>query len=144
MLKDGNRMVRYSLKQLLRSPLKTGLFFLLLAMTACFLFLGVDLWEMNQKVMKEFEDIFVTIGTVQQKKSDSELKVVWDELTGKNTYYQKQKYGKWIQDNELVFDEAKYLAEPIQRLYFGADMEYLSDFPSFDGRSTHRFFCLGF
>ena len=80
-------MVRYSLKQLLRSPLKTGLFFLLLAMTACLLFLGVDLWEMNQKVMKEFEDIFVTIGTVQQKKSDSELKVVWDELTGKNTYY---------------------------------------------------------
>ena len=123
-------MVRYSLKQLLRSPLKTGLFFLLLAMTACLLFLGVDLWEMNQKVMKEFEDIFVTIGTVQQKKSDSELKVVWDELTGKNTYYQKQKYGKWIQDNELVFDEAKYLAEPIQRPYFGADMEYLSDFPS--------------
>ena len=144
MLKDGNRMVRYSLKQLLRSPLKTGLFFLLLAMTACLLFLGVDLWEMNQKVMKEFEDIFVTIGTVQQKKSDSELKVVWDELTGKNTYYQKQKYGKWIQDNELVFDEAKYLAEPIQRPYFGADMEYLSDFPSFDGNMETDYFTAEF
>lgn len=144
MLEDGNRMVRYSLKQMLRSPLKTGVFFLLLVMTACLLFLGVNLWEMNQKAMKEFEDFFITIGTVQQKKSDSELKVVWDELTGKNIYYQKKKYDKWIQDDELVFDEAKYLAEPIQRPYFGADMEHLSDFPSFDGNMEEDYFTAEF
>ncbi len=137
-------MVRYSLKQMLRSSLKTGVFFLLTTLTACLLSLGINLWEMNQKAIKEFEDIFMTIGTVQQKKNNSELKVVWDELTEKNIYYQKHEYDHWIQDDELIYDEAEYLVEPKQRPYFGADMDYLSDFPSFDGRMSEDYFTAEF
>lgn len=137
-------IVRYSLKQMLRSRLKTCLFLLLLAGSACLLSLGINLWDMNQRSVKEFEQIFTTIGTVQQKQHDSELVAVWDEILGKNLYLQKNKYGRVIKDEELVFDGADYLNAPKQRPYFGADMGHLSEFPSFDGLMEEHYFTAEF
>ena len=47
-------MIRYSLKQMLRSRLKTCLFFLLLAGSACLLALGINLWDMNRRAIEGF------------------------------------------------------------------------------------------
>lgn len=137
-------MIRYSIKQMLRSRLKTVLLLLLLTGSACLLAVGIDLWDMNHRTMKEFEEIFTTIGTVQQKKYDMGLRAVWDEVLGKNIYYQNYEYGDMIRDDRLIFDEAEYLIEPIQRPYFGADMGYVPDYPSFDGQMEEHYFTAEF
>ena len=126
-------MIRYSLKQMLRSRLKTCLFFLLLAGSACLLALGINLWDMNRRAIEGFEDVFTTIGIVQQKQQDLGLRRVWSEYAGKYHYIQNYEYGKMIRDEELTFEGADYLIKPRQRPYFGADMEYMDNFPSFDG-----------
>ena len=58
----------YSMKQMLRSPVKSILFFLLVGVSAFLLALGGNLWKMNSDMLKEFEDIFETVGTVDQKR----------------------------------------------------------------------------
>ena len=133
-------MIRYSLKQMLRSRLKTFMFFLLLAGSACLLALGINLWDMNRRSIREFEQLFSTIGTVQQKQHDQGLKVYWSEYSKKNVYTQDFEYGRLINDEELIFDGAEYINAPKQRPYFGADMSYLTDYPSFDGLMEEHYF----
>ena len=137
-------MIRYSLKQMLRSRLKTCLFFLLLAGSACLLALGINLWDMNRRAIEGFEDVFTTIGIVQQKQQDLGLRRVWSEYAGKYHYIQDYEYGRMIRDEELAFEGADYLIKPRQRPYFGADMEYMDNFPSFDGMMEEHYFTVEF
>ena len=55
--------VYYSMKQILRSPLKSILFLLLAGVSAFLLALGGNLWEINRNMLEEFENIFMTVGT---------------------------------------------------------------------------------
>lgn len=137
-------MIRYSLKQMLRTRLKTCLFFLLLAGSACLLSLGIYLWDMNRQSIEGFEDVFTTIGIVQQKQHDLGLRRVWNENAEKYLYIQDYEYGKIIKDGELAFEGAEYVIEPRQRPYFGADMEYMENFPSFDGKMEEYYFTVEF
>lgn len=137
-------MIRYSLKQMLRSRLKTCLFFLLLAGSACLLALGINLWDMNRRAIEGFEDVFKTIGIVQQKRQDLGLVPIWNEYTGKYHYIQDYEYGRIVKDEELAFENADYLIKPRQRPYFGADMEYMDKFPSYDGLMEERYFTVEF
>ena len=57
----------YSMKQMLRSPLKSFLFFLVMGVSAFFLALGGNLWNMSRTAIQEFEKIFTTIGTVSRR-----------------------------------------------------------------------------
>ena len=57
----------YSIKQMLRSPLKSILFFLLVGICAFFLALGGAFWYMGSDYMQNFDDKYITIGTVEQK-----------------------------------------------------------------------------
>lgn len=135
-------MIRYSLKQMLRSRLKTCLFFLLLAGSACLLSLGINLWDMNRRAIEDFEDVFTTIGIVQQKQQDLGLRRV--EYEGEYLYVQAYEYGRMIKDEELAFEGANYLTRPRQRPYFGADMGYMEEFPSFDGDMEEDYFTVEF
>lgn len=137
-------MIRYSLKQMLRSKLKTCLFFLLLTGSACLLSLGINLWDMNRQAIEGFEDVFTTIGIVQQKRQDLGLVPVWNEYFEKYSYIQDYEYGRIIKDTELTLEGIEYLVEPRQRPYFGADMEYMKKFPSFDGLMEERYFTVEF
>ena len=70
----------YSMKQMLRSPLKSFLFFLLIGVSAFFLALGGNLWNMSRTAIQEFEKIFTTIGTVEQETKDQVLvQEIWME-----------------------------------------------------------------
>lgn len=95
-------MIRYSLKQMLRSRLKTCLFFFLLTGSACLLSLGINLWDMNNRAIEDFEDVFTTIGIVQQKQQDLGLVQVWNEYFEKYNYIQDYEYGRIIKDTELL------------------------------------------
>lgn len=137
-------ILHYSLKQMLRSRLKTFMFFLLITGSASLLSLGINLWDMNRKAISEFEQIFSTIGTVQQKKHDLGLEARWNESTGTTIYYKNYEYGELIRDYELLFEGADYIIPPRQRPYFGADMSYLSDFPGFTGLMKKHYFTAEF
>ena len=137
-------MIRYSLKQMLRSRLKTCLFFFLLTGSACLLSLGINLWDMNNRAIEDFEDVFTTIGIVQQKQQDLGLVQVWNEYFEKYNYIQDYEYGRIIKDTELMFEGAEYLIKPRQRPYFGADMGFMEKFPSYDGLMEQYYFTIEF
>lgn len=113
----------YSIKQMLRSPVKSILFFLLAGGAAFLLALGGNLWEINREMLKEFEDIFTTVGTVEQKREQTETTKRWDAGKGEYSYYTYNKYGERIQNEVLDFAGAEYILEAKQRPYFGALIE---------------------
>ncbi len=112
----------YSMKQMFRSPLKSILFFLLVGISAFLLALGGSLWEINRAMLEEFEELFVTVGTVEQKRDHVEMYAQWDAVNGYR-YSRMGVYGKWISNEVLDFEGANYTLEAKQRPYFGALMK---------------------
>ncbi len=111
--------VYYSMKQILRSPLKSILFLLLAGVSAFLLALGGSLWEINRAMLEEFEDIFMTVGTVEQKIEYVETRRHWD---AKNGYYYTQwgRRGERIPNAVMDFEGADYILDAKQRPTFGA------------------------
>ena len=56
--------MKNSLKQLLRTPMKTALFFFLMTAATALLVLGANLWLNTQAKIDAAEGLFVTLGTV--------------------------------------------------------------------------------
>ena len=111
--------VYYSMKQILRSPLKSILFLLLAGVSAFLLALGGNLWEINRNMLEEFENIFMTVGTVEQRIDHVETAKFWDAETG--YYYTKWgKKGERIPNSVMDFEGAGYILEAKQRPNLGA------------------------
>lgn len=113
----------YSMKQMLRSPVKSILFFLLVSVSAFLLALGGNLWKINSDMLKEFEDIFKTVGTVDQKRDHIQTGARWDAGKGEYTWEHYAMYGERISDEVLDFEGAGYVLDAKQRPYFGALMD---------------------
>ncbi len=111
--------VYYSMKQMLRSPLKSILFLLLAGISAFLLALGGNLWKINRAMMEEFENIFTTVGTVEQKIDHVEINKRWDAKTG-YYYWQMGVIGERIPNSVMDFEGAGYILEAKQRPNFGA------------------------
>ena len=115
-------MIRNSIKQLFRTPVRTILFFLLILASALLLVLGINLWQMNVESLREFENVFTTIGTVEQKADAITTEASWDAGTKEYTYLKSSEYGAWFEPSDLLFPDAGYVVEPRKRPYFGAYM----------------------
>ena len=115
----------YSMKQMLRSPLKSFLFFLLIGVSAFFLALGGNLWNMSRTAIQEFEKIFTTIGTVEQETKDNGVYGIWDAEMKEYQYFNARTAGERIKEEVLDFEGAGYVHKPRQRPYFGAYVEEL-------------------
>ncbi len=111
--------IYYSMKQILRSPVKSTLFLLLSGVSAFLLTLGGNLWAVNLAMLEEFEEIFVTVGTVEQKIDHVETYKIWDAETD-DRYDQRAVHGKRISDEVMDFEGAGYILEAKQRPSFGA------------------------
>lgn len=111
-----------------RSPVKSLLFFLLIAICAFFLALGGTFWYMGNDELQNFDEKFKTVGTVEQKYEGTEKGASWDPEKQIYEYYSRGYFGKWIDDDVLAdLDGADYILEPKQRPYFGAYIEDLYD-----------------
>ena len=118
----------YSIKQMRRSPLKSVLFFLLIAVCAFFLALGGAFAYMGSDELQGFDEKFTTIGTVEQKYEGTETGSSWDPEKQAYEYYSSGYFGEWIDDDVLAdLDGADYILEPKQRPYIGAYIEDLYD-----------------
>lgn len=115
-----------SLKQLLRTPMKTALFFLLMAAATALLVLGANLWAQTQAQMDAVEKQFTTLGTVEQKPNRTQMRTGWDAAD--RAYYSEAEpvYDSVISADVLDFDGANYLKAPEKRPYYLADLQGLA------------------
>ena len=66
----------YSIKQMRRSPLKSLLFAVLIAVCAFCLSMGGALWYMGSSGFQDFDGLYTTIGTVEQKYEENGTEVL--------------------------------------------------------------------
>lgn len=90
----------YSIKQMRRSPLKSLLFFLLIGLCAFFLALGGALWYMGSSGFQNFDELYTTIGTVEQKYEGTKVVSRWDPERQSYEYYSGGYYGEWLKDEK--------------------------------------------
>lgn len=117
--------IRNSIKQMLRTPVKS-ISFLLLLITACaFMTTGINLWVENQRSQKKFEKEFMTIGTVEQTASSVSQELLWNAESKKYEIYQSPEYTGIHSLSVLDFNGADYIQQPEKRSYYGS---YGSDY----------------
>ena len=109
-----------SIRQILRTPLRSGLFLVLVSLSASLLTLGVALYLIGEANMKRLEEVFVTIGLVSQTPDRSETFRYWDAETKKYTSYSSSVYDRYVSPEALLFDGADYIIPPKHRPYYGA------------------------
>ena len=101
-------IVRNSLRQMRRTPLRTAVFFFLILAATAMLAVGINLWNINRESIRELEQGFTTIGTVEQRRETSSYEAVWDAQEKDYTYRAQQDYGRWVSTEELDFEGADF------------------------------------
>lgn len=109
-----------SIKQLMRTPLKTLFFFVMLVLTITFFMLGFNLWSDANENMRRLESTFVTIGTVEQKATSMATAETWDAEIKKYTYRTFPVTGDIIPLSALDFEGANYISKPEKRPFYCA------------------------
>lgn len=113
-------MIRYSIKQILRTPVKSFFFLLLITVAGIFLSLGSVLWITNSSNIRAYEETFITIGTVEQRASSIKQTVVWDAERKDYSLWQDAEYHTILPVSLLFFEGANYIKEPEKRSYYGS------------------------
>lgn len=113
-------VLKNSLRQLLRTPVKTVLFFFLIALSTAFLCIGAHLLLASQRSLAAYEKSFNTIGTVQQKPNMLREISSWDAARKEYTYWNGAVYDRLIPLSVLDFEGAPYLHPPEKRPFYGA------------------------
>ena len=111
---------------MLRTPARTALFFFLILVSMALLSVGLDLWYINRDCIRELEQGYMTIATVEQKRENVSYMPLWDAGTKDYSYVFSSSDGRWIDPEELDFEGADYIQKPKKRVFFGAYMpEYV-------------------
>lgn len=113
-------MIRNSIRQLRRTPLKTALFLLLIIATGMLLSLGCSLWVMNNRNIDYYENSFVTIGTVEQKLESIAQVEQWDIIYKDYVIFPRAVYGEVLPSSVLDYKGAGYLEKPEKRPFYGS------------------------
>lgn len=112
--------MKNSIKQLLRTPLKTGLLFLLLLFSTVLFTIGTSLWIQVTERLKAADEFFVTIGTVTQKENSLSSNAQWDAALKDYIYFDEPVYSEILPVDILKELDIDYISEPEQRPYYGA------------------------
>lgn len=113
-------LLKNSIRQMTRTKSKTVVFLLLLVLTATFLSLGVNLWRACNINMKEYDNVFHTIGVVNQKENAVKVEEHWDAVFDEYTYWDEPIYDSITPLSVLDFEGSGYIENPEQRPYYGA------------------------
>ena len=117
--------MKNSLKQIFRTPVKTGLFCLIFLFGTMLFTAGLNLWiEISEKI-KAADETFVTIGTVEQKEQSTVMEQWWDAGLQDYIYQETETYGDFLTTDLLEKLDIDFITAPRQRPYFGAYSEGL-------------------
>ena len=114
-----------SLRQLMRTPVKTLAFLVLLSLAVTFSMLGFQLWAGARDNIERIDKAYMTIGTVEQMANSVGTDRMWDAETKSYMYFSYQGYGGIIPESVLDFEGADYVIKPEKRPVYGA---YLNGF----------------
>ncbi len=112
--------MKNSLKQMLRTPVKTVLFLVLTFFAALLITLGASIWLKSYRTMAEYEDRFITIATVRQVPRAFEQKLQWDAEQKSYQLIKKEQFTSYRTVEELDFPGARYVSGPEKRAYYGS------------------------
>ena len=104
-----------SLKQMARTPVRTVLFLILMFFAALLLTLGTCIWLKGNRTMAQYEERFMTIGTVRQIPDSFEQTLQWNAETKDYDVRKKAQYSSYYTPADMLFPGAEYIAEPEQR-----------------------------
>ena len=116
--------MKNSLKQILRTPARTALFFLLMTAATLLLVFSVSLWGETDQRIDQVERTFTTIGTVEQPPVLEDIPMTWE---GGCFGYNNRTFGTtrtediWdvrVTLDDLMFEGANYVTEPEFRPYY--------------------------
>ena len=113
-------VIKNSLRQMLRTPVKTVSFLLLVALTAMFLSVGANLLLFTQRSLETFEKSFKTIGTVQQQPKMLKEYASWNQAQQAYSYRTIPVYDSLMPLSLLDFADAPYIHLPEKRPFYGA------------------------
>ena len=110
--------MKNSLKQMMRTPVRTVLFLGLMVFAALLMTLGAGIWLKGTQTLAQYEDRFMTIGTVRQIPDSFEQKLTWNAETKDYDVRKSAQYSDYYTPEDLLFPEAEYLVEPEQRAFY--------------------------
>lgn len=110
--------MRNSLKQMMRTPVRTILFLGLMIFAALLMTLGACIWLKGTRTMAQYEDRFMTVGTVRQIPDSFEQELVWNAETKDYEVKKNAQYSHYYTPEDLLFDGAAYIAGPEQRAFY--------------------------
>ncbi len=118
--------MRNSLKQMMRTPVRTVFFLVLVVFAALLMTLGTCVWLKGYKTMAQYEDRFMTIGTVRQIPDSFEQTLLWNAETKDYDVIKKAQYSVYYTPEDMLFPGAEYIAGPEQRAFYSSyEPEYL-------------------
>lgn len=110
--------MKNSLKQLLRTPIKAILFFILMAASSVLLISSATLLLRTEQNLDAAESQFFTIATVEQNSDSQPILASRESEWRDQVAYQADKYERLISADELLFENAGYLTQPENRPYY--------------------------
>lgn len=115
------RGIQNSIRQILRTPLRSAFFMILITLSAALLTIGAGMYRMSDQNMKRLEEVFTTIGTVSQTADRTETGHIWDAEKKKYIReYTSPAYSHLLTPDVLDFSGANYIHPPEHRPYYGA------------------------
>ena len=116
-------VIKNSLRQLGRTPVKTLAFLILLSLAVTFSMLGFQLWAGARDNIDRIDKAYMTIGTVEQMGNSVYTDRTWDAEAKSYTYRSYQGYGGIIPESVLDFEGAGYILKPEKRPVYSAYLE---------------------
>lgn len=101
--------MRNSLKQMMRTPVRTVLFLGLMVFAALLMTLGASIWMKGTQTMAQYEDRFMTIGTVRQIPDSFEQQLIWNAETKDYDVRKRGQYAITIRRKICFFPERNIL-----------------------------------
>ena len=135
-------MFNFSIKQLLRQPGKTLLFFLLMAASTALVATGAVLTIENSDRIRIVDETYSTVGFVEQPAVSTESVPVPNACGGVN-FITTTDYGDYLTPDILKFPGADYVVEPEYRPYFVFNEPEFSQFGDDDTFHVVEFTPLG-
>ena len=123
--------MKNSLKQMMRTPVRTILFLTLMVFEALLMTLGAGIWLKGNRTLEQYEDRFMTIGTVRQIPDSFEQELLWNAETRDYDVKKNAQYSSYFTPEDLLFPGAEYIAGPEQRsLFIAYQPEYTTLYKS--------------
>lgn len=110
--------MKNSLKQMMRTPVRTILFLTLMVFAAFLMTLGAGIWLKGNRTLEQYEDRFMTIGTVRQIPDSFEQELLWNAETRDYDVKKNAQYSSYFTPEDLLFPGAEYIAGPEQPVAF--------------------------